>query len=124
MIIILVKGNHSYSTCLFDSKLEDLITSKTPADEPIIIKKLCKEFDIKPDNIHKYWVIPEWKDTEMYPFFLLLTGHKGTTFQDSSYGPAKNSSNQGHNIGMVYNKVYSVWNDSNYNKQNCIPKLD
>lgn len=61
MIIILIKGISSnlYSTCLFDSKLEDLITSKTPADEPIIIKKLCKEFDIKPDDIYKYWVIPE-----------------------------------------------------------------
>lgn len=53
MIIILIKrkDGSTYQASSFDPKLEKEILSGSDVN-----KKLAKEFEIKPEQIHKFWV--------------------------------------------------------------------
>lgn len=54
MIIILINrpDKSQYQTSSFDSKLEKEIS----AGSENILKKLSKEFEVKPDQIYKFWI--------------------------------------------------------------------
>ncbi len=59
MIAIIIKdqnGKAGASTSSFDEKLEKFI-KENPKEKDKILKKLSKEFDVKPDDIFKYILI-------------------------------------------------------------------
>ncbi len=59
MISILVKdlnGNVRYNTTSNDEKLEKFI-KENPKEKELIIKKLCKEFEIRKENIHSFKIV-------------------------------------------------------------------
>lgn len=59
MIAIILKdhnGKAGASTSSFDEKLEKFI-KENPKETDKILKKLAKEFEIKPDDIFKYILV-------------------------------------------------------------------
>ena len=60
MIVAIIKDDHTtkpgyYSTTSYNEKLEAKIKEKN--DEPKIRAKVALEFDVKPDDIFKFWTI-------------------------------------------------------------------
>jgi hypothetical protein len=61
MIALIIKDSKTpYSTsCLGETALEKLILSSDPEDNFKAEKKLCKEFNVTPEQLIKYWVVKD-----------------------------------------------------------------
>ncbi len=59
MVIITIKPKikgQQYTKISLDDKLKELILEDEIKNKSVIVKIICKEFEIDPEEINKYWI--------------------------------------------------------------------